>query len=331
VSDTLEGKVVLVTGASSGIGRATALALSEAGARVAVGARRADRLKDLAQDAPGEILVVELDVTDEQSVQEAVAATVERFGALDAVVNNAGIMLSGAILGADTTEWTRMIETNLLGSMYTVHAALPHLLESKGAVVQISSTSGRISSAASGVYAATKFGITAFAEALRQEVTTHGVRVVVVEPGFVSTELTSHITDPNIQAAAKDMAESMRTLQPEDIAAAVVYALTQPAHVAVNEILIRPTDQTRTPGHRLGSTVCRGARRSVRPRAPPADPWPAPPHQRNRRPPDATTPRPRRPWHGPAAHGRSVADAGRSDVGSGADRGSARHNGHGHP
>ncbi|WP_030922523.1 SDR family NAD(P)-dependent oxidoreductase [Streptomyces sp. NRRL B-24720] len=245
MSDTLEGKVVLVTGASSGIGRATALALSEAGARVAVGARRADRLKDLAQDAPGEILVVELDVTDEQSVQEAVAATVERFGALDAVVNNAGIMLSGAILGADTTEWTRMIETNLLGSMYTVHAALPHLLESKGAVVQISSTSGRISSAASGVYAATKFGITAFAEALRQEVTAQGVRVVVVEPGFVSTELTSHITDPNIQAAAKDMAESMRTLQPEDIAAAVVYALTQPAHVAVNEILIRPTDQTR--------------------------------------------------------------------------------------
>ncbi|MFF0399706.1 SDR family NAD(P)-dependent oxidoreductase [Streptomyces sp. NPDC005248] len=245
MSDTLEGKIVLVTGASSGIGRATALALSKAGAQVAVGARRADRLKDVAQDAPGEILVVELDVTDEQSVQEAVAATVERFGALDAVVNNAGIMLSGAILGADTTEWTRMIDTNLLGSMYTVHAALPHLLESKGAVVQISSTSGRISSAASGVYAATKFGITAFAEALRQEVTTQGVRVVVVEPGFVSTELTSHITDPNIQAAAKNMAESMRTLQPEDIAAAVVYALTQPAHVAVNEILIRPTDQTR--------------------------------------------------------------------------------------
>ncbi|WP_327128663.1 MULTISPECIES: SDR family NAD(P)-dependent oxidoreductase [unclassified Streptomyces] len=245
MSDTLVGKIVLVTGASSGIGQATALALSKAGARVAVGARRADRLKDLAQDAPGEILVVELDVTDEQSVQEAVAATVERFGALDAVVNNAGIMLSGAILGADTTEWTRMIETNLLGSMYTVHAALPHLLESQGAVVQISSTSGRISSAASGVYAATKFGITAFAEALRQEVTTQGVRVVVVEPGFVSTELTSHITDPNIQAAAKNMAESMRTLQPEDIAAAVVYALTQPAHVAVNEILIRPTDQTR--------------------------------------------------------------------------------------
>ncbi|MFC5267858.1 SDR family NAD(P)-dependent oxidoreductase [Kribbella qitaiheensis] len=245
MSNTLEGKVVLVTGASSGIGQATALALSKAGARVAVGARRADRLKTLAEDAPGEVLVLELDVTDRQSVQDAVEATIERFGAIDALVNNAGIMLSGMILGADTTEWTRMVETNLLGSMYAVHAALPHLLESKGAVVQISSTSGRTASAASGVYAATKFGITAFSEALRQEVTAQGVRVIVVEPGFVSTELASHITDPGIQAMAKTMAESMRTLQPEDIAGAVLYALTQPEHVAVNEILIRPTDQTR--------------------------------------------------------------------------------------
>jgi NADP-dependent 3-hydroxy acid dehydrogenase YdfG len=245
VNDTLEGKVVLVTGASSGIGQATALALSKAGARVAVGARRTDRLKSLAQDAPGEMLVLELDVTDRQSVQEAVAATVKHFGALDALVNNAGLMLSSPILGADTTEWTRMVETNLLGSMYAVHAVLPHLLQSKGAVVQISSTAGRTASAASGVYAATKFGITAFSEALRQEVTEQGVRVIVVEPGFVSTELTSHITDPAIQAMAKNIAESMRTLQPEDIAGAVLYALTQPEHVAVNEILIRPTDQSR--------------------------------------------------------------------------------------
>ncbi|MFD8692863.1 SDR family NAD(P)-dependent oxidoreductase [Streptomyces sp. NPDC059651] len=245
MNNTLEGKVVLVTGASSGIGRATALALSRAGAAVAVGARRTDRLKSLEEDAPGDVLTLELDVTDPGSVRDAVAATVRRFGTLDALVNNAGIMLSGAILDADTTEWTRMVDTNLLGSMYTVHSALPHLLESKGAVVQISSTSGRIASASSGVYAATKFGITAFAEALRQEVTTAGVRVIVVEPGFVSTELAGHITDPAIRAAAKNMAESMRTLQPEDIAGAVVYALTQPDHVAVNEILIRPTDQTR--------------------------------------------------------------------------------------
>ncbi|MDH6212865.1 SDR family NAD(P)-dependent oxidoreductase [Streptomyces pseudovenezuelae] len=244
MSDTLEGKVVLVTGASSGIGQATAVALSKAGARVAVAARRADRLRSLAQDAPGEMLVLQLDVADPESVRDAVAATVERFGALDILVNNAGVMLSGPILGADTEEWTRMVDTNLLGSMYAVHAALPHLLRRKGAVVQVSSTSGRMATAASGVYAATKFGITAFSEALRQEVTAQGVRVIVVEPGFVATELTSHITDPSIQAMAKNLAESMRTLRPEDIADAVLYAVTQPEHVAVNEILIRPTDQT---------------------------------------------------------------------------------------
>ncbi|MEU0037736.1 MULTISPECIES: SDR family NAD(P)-dependent oxidoreductase [unclassified Streptomyces] len=245
MSNTLEGRVVLVTGASSGIGRAIAIALSKAGARVAAGARRADRVRSLAADAPGEMLALELDVTDPQSVRDAVEATVERFGALDVLVNNAGVMLSGQILGADTTEWTRMVETNLLGSMYAVHSALPHLLRSKGAVVQISSTSGRASSAASGVYSATKFGITAFSEALRQEVTEQGVRVVVVEPGFVATELATHITDPAIRTMAKNMAESMRTLQAEDIAGAVLYALSQPEHVAVNEILIRPTDQTR--------------------------------------------------------------------------------------
>lgn len=245
VNNTLDGKIALVTGASSGIGRATALALSEAGARVAVGARRTDRLKALAQDAPGEILPLELDVADRESVHDAVATTVAHFGALDILVNNAGVMLSGPILGADTTQWTRMVETNLLGSMYAVHAALPHLLPRKGAVVQISSTSGRTASAGGGVYAATKFGVNAFSEALRQEVTAQGVRVVVVEPGFVATELTTHLTDPAMRAAARDMAESMRTLRAEDIAGAVLYAVTQPAHVAVNEILVRPTDQTR--------------------------------------------------------------------------------------
>lgn len=245
MSNTLKDKVVLVTGASSGIGEATALALSAEGARVAVGARRADRLEALVGKAPGEMLALELDVTDQGSVRAAVARTVEYFGALDILVNNAGVMLAGPIAGADTTEWTRMIDTNLLGSMYTVHAALPHLLERKGTVVQVSSTSGRIASAGNGAYAATKFGITAFFEALRQEVTTQGVRVVVVEPGFVATELADHITDPTMRAAAQNIAASMRTLQPEDIANAVVYAATQPEHVAVNEILIRPTDQVR--------------------------------------------------------------------------------------
>ncbi|MET8869690.1 SDR family NAD(P)-dependent oxidoreductase [Nonomuraea sp. NPDC004580] len=241
----LAGKVALVTGASSGIGAATALALSAGGARVAAGARRADRLKALAGQARGELLPLDLDVTDQESVRAAVAATVGHFGRLDVLVNNAGVMLSGPIEGADTSEWVRMVETNLLGSMYAVHAALPHLLASKGTVVQVSSTSGRIASAGGGVYAATKFGVTAFAESLRQEVTTRGVRVVVVEPGFVATELIGHITDPARRAAAREMGEAMRTLQPEDIADAVVYAVGRPPRVAVNELLIRPTDQTR--------------------------------------------------------------------------------------
>lgn len=243
VQRPLEGKVVLVTGASSGIGRDTALALSAAGAQVAIGARRIDRLASLVEAAPGEVVPLQLDVTDPVSVQRAVSETVGHFGRLDALVNNAGLMQSGLILGADVSEWRRMVDTNLLGSMYAVHAALPFLLESKGAVVQVSSTAARSASLGSGVYAATKFGISAFSESLRQEVTRRGVRVIVVQPGFVDTELTSHITDPTMQAAAAEIAASMRTLRPDDIAAAIIYALGQPEHVSVNEILVRPTDQ----------------------------------------------------------------------------------------
>jgi len=147
------------------------------------------------------------------------------------------------IAGADIREWERMVSTNLLGSMYVVRASLPHLLETQGHIVQVSSTSGRISTVGSGVYAATKFGVTAFSESLRQEVTTRGVRVTVIEPGFVATELTTHLTDPSMRAAAAEMAEAMRTLQPGDIAEAVLFALRQPEHVAVNNIMIRPTDQ----------------------------------------------------------------------------------------
>lgn len=246
MSSDLQGKVALVTGASSGIGRATALALSRAGVTVAAGARRVDRLKELVESAPGEMLAVHLDVADEQSVTDAVAAVVERFGRLDVLVNNAGLMQSGMIVGADTREWVRMVQTNLLGSMFAVHSALPHLIASKGAVVQVSSTAGRTASLGSGAYAATKFGITAFSESLRQEVTALGVRVIVIQPGFVATELTDHITDPVMRAAAAEIGQSMRPLAPEDVAEAVVYALSQPAHISVNEILVRPTDQVRS-------------------------------------------------------------------------------------
>lgn len=243
--DLLKDQVVLVTGASSGIGRATARVLSAAGARVVVAGRRTEQLAELVKESPTEMLAVELDVTRLESVEEAVASAVGHFGRLDALVNNAGLMLAGMILDADPRQWVRMVETNLLGSMYAVHAALPHLIESKGAVIQVSSTSGRIASAGSGAYAATKFGVSAFAESLRQEVTERGVRVVVVEPGFVETELTSHITDPMMRAAAQSIGQSMRTLQPENIADVIAFALSQPDHVAVNEILVRPTDQAR--------------------------------------------------------------------------------------
>jgi NADP-dependent 3-hydroxy acid dehydrogenase YdfG len=242
VEQSLEGKVVLVTGASSGIGEATALTLAKAGAHVAVGARRADRLADVARRASGEVLTLDLDVTDERSGRAAVAATVERFGGLDVLVNNAGLMLTGAIPGADTAEWTRMVQANLLGSMYMAHAALPHLLARKGTLVQVSSTSGRVASPGGGAYAATKFGINAFSEALRKEVAPQGMRVVVIEPGFTDTELASHSTDPRMQALARELASSIRVLQPEDIAAAVLYAVSQPAYVSVSELLISPTD-----------------------------------------------------------------------------------------
>jgi NADP-dependent 3-hydroxy acid dehydrogenase YdfG len=241
----LSESVVFVTGASSGIGRAIALRLSRAGAKVAVGARRVEQLSNLVDESPGEMIAFQLDVTDKASLDRAILGTVDHFGHLDALINNAGLMQAGPILGADVSEWVRMVQTNLLGSMFAINAALPHLLETRGAIVQISSTSGRIASASSGAYSATKFGISAFAESLRQEVTERGVRVVVVEPGFVATELTSHTTHPTMRAAAADLARSMRTLQAEDIAEAVTFALTQPDHVAVNQILIRPTDQVR--------------------------------------------------------------------------------------
>ncbi|WP_420369395.1 SDR family NAD(P)-dependent oxidoreductase [Curtobacterium sp. L1-20] len=239
----LQGKVALVVGATSGIGWAVASALSGAGASVAVAGRRADRLAELAASLSGPVLPVELDVTDADSVEAAVAATVAEFGHLDVLINNAGVMYIGGVLGGDTAEWERMIRTNLLGNMLVVRAALPHLLSARGTIVQTSSTSGRLSTAGSGAYSATKAGVNAFSEALRQEVTGAGVRVVVIEPGYVTTELVDHITDPAMRAMAAEMQETMTTLQPGDVAAAVLFAVAQPQHVSVSELLIRPTDQ----------------------------------------------------------------------------------------
>jgi NADP-dependent 3-hydroxy acid dehydrogenase YdfG len=249
VARPLSGRVALVTGASSGIGEATAVALAEAGAAVAIGARRQDRLDDLAArlgEAGAEVATLDLDVTDEASCRDAVDRTRRELGGLDVLVNNAGLMLLGTIVGADTEDWRRMVDTNVLGLMYMTHAAIDGMLEQgSGDVVNISSTAGRTARAGVGVYNASKWAVNAFSESLRQEVTARGVRISLVEPGAVVTELRSHITQPEAKAAALAHSEGMRSLQPEDVARAIVYVVTQPPHVAVNEVLVRPTDQER--------------------------------------------------------------------------------------
>ncbi|WP_454041521.1 SDR family NAD(P)-dependent oxidoreductase [Cellulosimicrobium sp. Marseille-Q8652] len=236
----------LVVGASSGIGAAIAVAFAGAGARVVAAGRRFGRLQEVAARAgelSGTITPVELDVAEEASARAGVAAAVQELGGLDVVVNNAGVMLSGPVRTADPAEWERMTRTNLLGTLHVSHAALPHLVASRGTLVQTSSTSGRTASAGSGVYAATKHGVNAFSEALRQEVASQGVRVVVVEPGMVATELADHITDPAMREMAAQIYGGIRVLDPEDVADAVLFAVTRPAHVSVNEILLRPTAQ----------------------------------------------------------------------------------------
>ncbi len=245
----LSGKVALVTGASSGIGEATASALAAAGAAVAIGARRKDRLDALAarlQDDGAAVLQLDLDVTDEQACADAVRRTREELGGLDVLVNNAGVMLLGTIVGADTEDWRRMLSTNVLGLMYMTQAAIEGMVEQgSGDVVNISSVAGRTARKGAGVYNASKWAVNAFSESLRQEVTTKGVRISLVEPGAVATELTDHITQPEARAASKQMATMITPLQSEDIARAVVYVVSQPPYVAVNEVLIRPTDQER--------------------------------------------------------------------------------------
>lgn len=246
--------MALVTGASSGIGEATALALAGEGAAVALAARRRDRLDGLAQKLSGDggrVLVSETDVTDEEQAIAAVETTVEQLGRLDIVVNNAGLMLLGPIVGADTSEWTRMVELNVLGLMYVTAAALPHLLRAADEeprqvsdLVNVSSVAGRVARLGSGAYNATKWAVNAFSEALRQEITERHVRVTLVEPGAVSTELAGH-NRPEVLSALRSSLGDIERMEAEDIADAITYVVTRPRHVALNEVLIRPTEQVR--------------------------------------------------------------------------------------
>jgi NADP-dependent 3-hydroxy acid dehydrogenase YdfG len=244
----LEGKVALVTGASSGIGEATAAALAEAGAKVALVARRADRLAALAgriENTGGAPLQLVADVTNDADLVKVVETAVSQWGRLDILVNNAGVMLLSPLAEARGEELRRMVELNLISLMELTRLALPHLRESKGHIVNIASVAGRVANPGASGYAATKFGVVAFSEAVRREVYADKVRVTVIEPGLVLTELGDHITNPGMKAGLEQRKAAMEGLQSEDIAAAVLYAVSQPPRVNVNEILIRPTDQER--------------------------------------------------------------------------------------
>lgn len=252
MADRLDGTVALVTGASSGIGEATARELAGRGAAVVLAARRTERLETLAaqiREQGAAASVVTTDVTDAHQAAAAVDRAVAEFGRLDTVVNNAGVMLLGPAVGAPLEEWHRMLRLNVDGVLHTTHAALPHLLKAAqdgprhvADVVTISSVAGRLVRNGSGVYNATKHAVGAFSESIRQELAGRHVRACLVEPGATVTELTGH-NRPDIQEYIRSRFGDIERLQPGDIADAVAYVVTRPRHVAVNEVLVRPTEQ----------------------------------------------------------------------------------------
>jgi NADP-dependent 3-hydroxy acid dehydrogenase YdfG len=246
----LQDKIVLITGASSGIGEATALRLANHGALVIVVARRKDRLDKLVktiEDNGGKAEAVEGDLLDKSAAAQIIDSVAQKHNKIDILVNNAGVMLLGPVLDAPLEEWENMISLNVLGLMRMTHAVLPHFKQAGGGhIVNISSVAGRIASANSAVYNASKWAVNAFTEALRQELSKDQlkVRTTLIEPGAVDTELASH-NRPLIQEVLKERWKGIsKKLESDDIARAIEYAVTQPLHVNVNEILIRPLDQT---------------------------------------------------------------------------------------
>ena len=240
-----------ITGASSGIGEATALALVAEGASVALAARRGERIDDLAEriEGDGRQGARDRDRRHRRGAGERVrrAHPSRSSGGLDVLVNNAGVMLLGPVAGAPTEQWRQMIDVNLLGLLYCTHAALPIMgAAGSGDIVNVASVAGRIAAMGSGVYNMTKWGVVGFSEALRQECALAGVRVTAIEPGWVDTELQGHNEHPLVVERMNEMIKSIdKILEPEDIARAITFAVTQPPHVSINEMLIRPTTSSR--------------------------------------------------------------------------------------
>lgn len=245
MSNNIEGKVVVITGASSGLGEATARLLSAQGATVVLGARRIDRLQSLADElngSGGKALAITTDVTDYDQVKKLVDAAVETYGRVDVIINNAGLMPSSPLERLKIDDWNRMIDVNIKGVLYGIAAALPYMKEQKaGHIINVSSVAGHKVRAGAAVYAATKHAVRALSEGLRQEVKPYNIRTTVISPGVVASELPNTVTEP-------DIAENMRkayeiAIPAESFARAVAFAMSQPDDVDVNEILFRPTRQ----------------------------------------------------------------------------------------
>ena len=245
----IKDKVVIITGASSGIGYATALALAKEGAKLIVGARRTDRLENLVKQIEGingEVLSVSADVTKKSDCDELINSAIKNWGKIDVIINNAGLMPLSFVKNLKVDEWDQMIDVNIKGVLYCTAAVLPHMREAKsGHIINISSVAGRIVFPAGSVYCATKHAVTAFSEGLRQELSPrNNIRVTTIEPGVVSTELTNTITDESLEKFV-EASKKMEALKAEDIASAIIFAINAPNHVSVNEILVRPTTQDR--------------------------------------------------------------------------------------
>ena len=245
MGNNIEGKVVVITGASSGLGEATARMLSAQGAVVVLGARRVDRIEALAKElseAGGKALALQTDVTRAADVQRLVDAAVEKFGRIDVLVNNAGLMPSSPLERLKIDDWDRMIDVNIKGVLYGIAAALPHMKAQKGGhIVNVSSVAGHRVRAGTAVYSATKHAVRVLTEGLRQEVKPYDIRTTIVSPGAVATELPDSITEADVQAGVKAFYEI--AIPADSFARAVVFALSQPDDVDINEILFRPTKQ----------------------------------------------------------------------------------------